>query len=232
MPYAAAVAWIRTHQPTGLAPSASGGETGPKGPIATGYAYSALDQSDAWTQAQLEISLAPSAANLTIWRVDGIALWLDPTPLADSAAGPRIHVTVSGGCPATEARAVGVSNTGADLSGALLPAAAPTSALTCAYGGEFRPGGTLPAHRLLTQGTARTLADLGRHVERAHLDDVQAACAADDGSSTIVAFHYAGRPDVDLFEHGGCASISNGKITVQNSSSFARFSQAIAAAAR
>jgi hypothetical protein len=72
-------------------------------------------------------------------------VWLDPTPVVDNAPGPRLRVTVDGGCPASDSGKVGVSNPGADLTTSLVPRARPGGALVCTFGPgtEVNPGGVM-----------------------------------------------------------------------------------------
>ena len=198
MPYAASLAWIRAHPPVGLRLSGGSGGSGPAGATPAGFSYGAPD-SDAWVQAQLQISLAPQGPHSTTWRVDGVALWLDPEPMRDDRAGQRLRVTVAKGCPASDAHAVGVSNTGDDLDQSLLPTEQPTAALTCSYSGPNGKSFALVAHHLLNQASARQLAAVARRVSLSNADDAVAHCPLDDGSVTVLAFSYATRPYVDLW---------------------------------
>lgn len=232
MPYAASLAWIRAHPPAGLRLSAGSSGRGPAGATSSGFSYGAPD-SDAWVQAQLQISLAPQGPNSTTWRFDGVALWLDPTPLRDDQPGPRLRVTVAKGCPASDANAVGVSNTGDDLDQSLLPTEAPTAALTCSYSGlNGRPFALVTRH-LLPQASARQLAAVGRRVSLSHVDDAVTHCPSGDGSVIVLAFSYATRPDVDLwYARSGCPIVGNGKVLVGTFTSLEAFALATVAADR
>lgn len=232
MPYAASLAWIRAHPPAGLRLSGSSSGSGPAGATSAGFSYGAPD-SDAWVQAQLEISLAPQGPNSTTWRVDGVALWLDPEPLRDDRAGQRLRVTVAKGCPASDAHAVGVSNTGDDLDQSLLPTEQPTAALTCSYSGPNGKPFALATRHLLPQASARHLAAVARQVSLSHADDGVTHCPLDDGSVTVLAFSYSTRPDVDLwYAPSGCPFVGNGKVLVQTFTGLEAFAQATVAADR
>src|SRR4051794_36822961 len=50
-------------------------------------------------------------------------------PLRDDAGGPRLHVTVAGGCPASPGDAVGVRNDGPPVTDALVPVQTPLRGL-------------------------------------------------------------------------------------------------------
>src|SRR6202453_3607751 len=83
--------------------------------------------------AQLGVGAASLGPSTTVICLESQVVWLDPRPWADNLAGPRVHVAVAAGCPATDAKLVGVSNPGADLKARLLPPDQPTAALVCSY---------------------------------------------------------------------------------------------------
>jgi hypothetical protein len=205
--------YIRSHRPAGLHVSGTshgGSTTG--GATNMGIAWSEPDQAYA-TQLQLDVSLS-SAGPTTLIRADGMGEWIDPRPIRDSAAGPRMRVTVSGGCPGSDREIVGVRNPGSGLDSALLPAGSPTSALICAYGGLNPPHefGVLPPV-LLSATQARQLAREARHIPLGHSDNTVTNCPAGSAAFDVIAFHYAGRPDVDLgVSPSGCSTVANGHI--------------------
>lgn len=135
-------------------------------------------------------------------------------PQRDTIVGPRLRVSIATGCPASNARDQGVTNTGDDLNQSLLPAGEPGAALTCSYSGLN--GATpfaLTLHDLLTQARARNLAALAGQVSLSPIDG-GFSCPNDGGEVTVVAFSYPNRQEVDLwYHHGGCQWLSNGKIT-------------------
>jgi hypothetical protein len=205
--------YIESHRPAGLHLSGTshGGSTN-GGVTSRGIAWSEPDRPYA-TQLQLDVSVA-SAGRSTLIRADGMGDWIDPRPLRDSAAGPRMRVTVSGGCPGSDKEIVGVRNPGKGLDTALLPPGSPTSALICPYGGLNPPhafGVLSPV--LLSATQARQLAREARHIPLGHTDNTEIMCPADFGLFDVIAFHYAGRPDVDLgLRPSGCETIANGHI--------------------
>lgn len=216
MSLAAVWHFMQSHRPKGLKlnGTSSGGST--SGPVTSkGITWSEPDRSYA-TQLQLEISIS-SAGRGTLIRADGMGYWIDPRPIRDSAPGPRLRVTVSGGCPGSDKNIVGVRNPGSGLDRALLPAGSPTSALICAYGGLNPPHefSVLPPV-LLSATQARKLAREARRIPLGHTDGAERFCPADVGLFDVIAFHYVGRPDVDLgLRPSGCQTIANGHIVAE-----------------
>jgi hypothetical protein len=142
-----------------------------------------------------------------------VAQWIDPTPERVTPRGPAFPVTIAGGCPTTDRGWGDVTNPGApDLDDQLLPAEAPTSALTCTYRGTNGQPSRWRSQRLTaTQASAaaariRAL-PLGSRGLGPH------SFPADDARTSILAFSYPGRADVDVWEHtSGCSSTDNGHI--------------------
>jgi hypothetical protein len=221
LPYGQATAWLRRHRPHGLPWDGSSGGTSP--PV-TGDSYSG-PAGRAWQSAELEILLAPAGHGMSVLRADGVVTWLDPVPVRDTVRGRRMHVTVTGGCPASDAGYVGVTSSGADLNRRLVPAAAPVAGLECRYNGMNgdsgyggnggRKGRTWQLRRatVLTAGQARRLASSMARMPLSHVDGGVTACPMDDGSAEVIALSYPGRPDVDLWDNlTGCGGIANGHI--------------------
>lgn len=209
------LSWLRAHPPAGLthAGSSSGG-----GPDFT-TAGDDYDEADTATviHRQLQIEIAARSDGGTDIRADGLAVWLDPRPLRDAAAGPRMRVTIAGGCPASDRGRVDVTNTrSADLGRALLPSGHPAAALVCTYGGgNDTPPLRLRQRRTLTATQAQRLARAVRAVPIDHPDGGVHSCPMDDGSATVLVFGYPGRPDVDLWwARTGCQALRNGVIVV------------------
>jgi hypothetical protein len=211
MPLAAVDRYLKAHAPVGL--TVSGSSSGASGGVSTeGIAWDEANRSYA-QGLQLDVALA-SDGNDTLVRADGMGEWIDPRPTRDAATGPRMRVTVAGGCPASDRGEVGVGNSRPGLSTRLLPAAAPLSALICVYGGLNPPHVFgLRAHVALKAPDARLLAAQARAVPLGHTDGDTTSCPADDGSFDLVVFHYASGPDVDLGDHAtGCGFLANGRI--------------------
>jgi hypothetical protein len=212
MSFADALAWVKGHPPNTLASGGSMSGTGPDG-LSGGYSYQVPD-SPGWTQAQLEVGVASAAGGVSDIRADGVAEWFDPVPFQDIAPGPRMRVTVAGGCPATDADDVGVRNTAPDLATMLLPAAAPTSGLMCEYAGLNGKRFGLIKSTAIDVNAAAQLASGVSSSSLSHLDNVEVNCPMDDASITVLVFAYAGRADVDVwYARTGCQSVSNGYIT-------------------
>jgi hypothetical protein len=204
------LAWMRAHPPAGLTPSGSVTVSGRGSRPLRGYSYGEAD-SDAWREAQLQVGVTPLGPDASGVRADAILMWLDPRPAGDVAQGDRLRVAVAGGCPRSDRGAAGVSNAGADLDRAMLPAADPTAALVCRYAGVAT--NRLVAERRLDAAGARRVASVAWQATLSHPVGGVVNCPADDGSAIVVAFAYPGRADVDLwFTPSGCAALSNGHV--------------------
>ena len=94
---AATLAWIRAHPPSRLTASGRASGSGPAGTSSAGFAWSTPD-SDAFSQAQLEIGVAADGADRSVVRADGIDIWISSTPASDPTSGSRVRVTLGGGC--------------------------------------------------------------------------------------------------------------------------------------
>ena len=216
--YRQATAWLRQQRPRGLPLDGSSGATSP---LVTGYSYTG-PASSGWQSAELEIQVAPAGHGTSVLRADGVVTWLDPVPLRDTARGRRMHVTVAGGCPASDAGYAGVTSRGTDLNRRLLPAAAPVAGLECRYNGidgssgyNGRGGRAWQLRRatVLTAARARRLASSMARLPLSHVDGGVTACPLDNGSAEVIALSYPGRPDVDLWlTLTGCGGIANGHI--------------------
>lgn len=208
-------AWIAAHTPAGLEANFSSPGIGGPAPadIVTGTGFTA-PSARAWTQATLQESVAVVDSHHSLWRVEGEAIWLDPTPVRVQPTGPTLRVTVSGACPRTDRDMVGVANQGRALDTALLPAGQPTAGRVCGYA-----GGNGKAFSLLTSASLESgpAADLARKVSAINVAHDSGnpvwSCGMDDGAAAVIAFSYSGRPDVDLWvKTNGCSTISNGWI--------------------
>jgi hypothetical protein len=215
MPYAEARAWIEAHPPLPLRWTVHGSGTGAHGPVSI-WASDAR----AGRQARAAASLVGDGATSTL-RVDGTAVWLDPTPLPDDATadggGRRVRLTVAGGCPASDRGVVGVTGDAGDLDTQLLPGASPTAALLCRYAGvngaRGKPATTLLDRRDLDASAADRLANALRRLPLAHPVGAVRSCPEDDGSAVLLAFRYPGRADVGLrVTTSGCPTVANGRI--------------------
>ena len=223
VPFSEVSAWLPRHPPKGLRPDGSMNGGAPSvGSVSAGYGY--VDQpTPQWESAELEIGAAPLAGTGTTssLRVDAVVVWNDTRPLPDNAPGPRARVTVAGGCPASDAGLVGVTNPGAHLTTSLLPSGQPTAALVCSYTGLDGPSGTLPAakrfrlshHALLGPAAARRLAASLAALPLSHPGGTM-FCPLSTGAAEIISFSYPRRADVDIWEAlTGCPSVANGYIT-------------------
>lgn len=203
------VAWIKAHPPRGLSPSGSSA-------LQTGaYTVSGLGFQAADSDAQLQIGVAADGTSSVV-RADALVVWYDSSPRPDSAPGPRLRVTVDGGCPAEDRQVVGVTNPAEpSLDGRLLPAGVPTAALICAYTGmNGKPTFHLHDHRRLEAVAAAQVAAMVAALPLRHAVGTVTSCPLDDGGATVIAFSYAGRPDADLWvTRTGCAVVNNGHIS-------------------
>ena len=214
LPYEQAAAWIEAHPPHGLAWPGHGGTSG--GGSAPTRDWSAwAPASTAWESAQAEANLVGTGPATSLLRVDGVVVWLDPTPLPDRAdGGGRVRLAVAGSCPASEQGITGVTAAGPGLDAALLPGPAPTGGLVCRYAGL---NATVPLHLTATQrldaARAAALATRVLALPLGHADGEVRSCPGDDGAAVLVALAYPARDDVDLWiTTAGCTSVANGRI--------------------
>jgi hypothetical protein len=213
--FADALAWVRAHPPAGLNQFSS--YTAGRAPeLSSGYGYDEPD-SNAWMNARLEVAVAPLTAHASAIRADGLVIWLTPTPVPDTATGPRMRLTVPSGCPASDADMVGVESPRTDLADRMVPAADPTGGLVCRYNGlngtRFALGGSTRLDRVAATRVAQALARL----RLSHMaGTLIRPCPMDDGSVIVLALSYAGQPDVAVwFRSRGCQWVSNGAITAE-----------------
>ena len=212
MPLDQAVTWITAHHPHGLSGDGSSSGWSPSEGATTGYSY-AGPPSPAWQSSDLEIEVAAAGQGTSVMRADAVVVWLDPVPVRDSATGPRLRVTVAGGCPKTDACVVGVRNQGRDLASRLLPVAKPNAGLECRYYGLNGRPWQLHSRSALGVSAARHLAAAMARLPLSHTIGGVFSCPMDDGSAEIIALSYPGRPDVDLWvKLNGCARVTNGFI--------------------
>jgi hypothetical protein len=221
------IAWLRAHQPRGM--DYLGESSGGQSYKGVGWAPNDDARIDPGVDGpELQIDVAAEDGEHSAWRVDAIDEWLDPVPFRDDAAGPRMRMTVAGGCPSSDKEQVGVRNDGTDLDTRLLPIGVPTAALICDYDGQTAK----LAHSVKLGGAdAARLADAANASQLSHLDDAHTHCPADFGSVAVLAFSYPGRPDVDLdYAYTGCPSVANGHILAQPSDDLYRLADPRAAA--
>jgi hypothetical protein len=222
LPEAQAASWLRAHPPPGLPLTLTGSGTDTGGIPASEFGY-AGPPSPAWASAELEVEVVAAPGGTTVLRADGEVIWLDPVPVRDTSAGPRIRVTVAGGCPGSDARFAGVPrhrineagvvNHGADLRRRLLPAAAPTGGLECRYNGLNGPAFRLHSVTRLDAAQARRLAAVMTARPLSHADGGVSSCGLDDETTEVIALSYPHRADVDLWDKvNGCPFVSNGYI--------------------
>lgn len=205
--------WIRRHPPGG---GLSFAGVGSSGSISSTPSERFIEYSDrdtaAFLQPTLEYSVVAAHRGFTLWRVDEAALWLDPHPRIRRPGPLPLRVTRSTGCPASDRGSSDVRNPGSGLYRHLVPAAPPTRVLVCTYNGVngADPFG-LTSARHAGPRRARALSHAARRISLAHLDGVVRHCPLDTDAVTVVDFHYARRPDVDLwYSRAGCTYLANG----------------------
>jgi len=224
LPYEQARAWIEAHPPEPLSWTSHGGSSGGGHAPTTDWATE-QGASASWQEAQAEVSLVGAGGTTSRMRVDGVAVWLDPTPYPDDATVPggrRVRLTLAAGCPASDRTVVGVTGDGPGqdapgLDTQLLPGPQPTAGLVCRYSGlngaKGKPPMALLASRTLDAAAARRLAADVLALPLAHPVGEVRSCPADDGSAVLVALAYPGRADADLrITTTGCRSVANGRI--------------------
>jgi hypothetical protein len=210
MSYSATLAWIAAHPPRDLIQSGTAGTDGPAGSTA-GYGYSDRPTTS-WASADLDVGVAPDGDGSVI-RADAVVVWLDPKPIRDTTTGQRLHVTVTGGCPASDRGVVGVRNDDQRLHDRLLPEGQPSGALVCRYDGANGKPFALRKTTRLDAGSATTVADAVRRLPLSHADGGVHGCPSDDGAAAIVVLAFPGSGDVDVrVKMNGCSVVSNGYI--------------------
>jgi hypothetical protein len=204
------LAYVKAHPPSGVtAAGSSGGETYPT----AGLAWDGTDADDPNSGGQLSVVMVAADAASTYFRVDAGHYWLDPQPVRDTTAGPRLRIEGGGPCPASDARAVGVRSSGDDLSRELAPDSTATGGLVCSYGGLNGMRFALAHSQTLTAAEAAGLGRLAHQVDLSHLDGSVRSCPMDDGTAAVVVLDYPGRAAVDIWLHErGCAFIANGQV--------------------
>ncbi|MCL2463863.1 MAG: hypothetical protein FWF28_02175 [Micrococcales bacterium] len=210
--------WFGAHRPGGLAQTGTsrGSSDWGKKDIVLGYGYAA-PSSAAWTGAEIDIGMTAIDGTHTVVRADGVALWLDPTPVSDDQPGSRMYVTVAGGCPGSDQGYVGVTNPPPELNTTLVPPQQPTGGLVCRYFGMNDHPFALESHAVLGATEAEALAEKIGNLPLSHTDGDLVSCPFDDASTTVVAFAFPGRADVDLWvKANGCQTVANGFILAAN----------------
>ncbi len=198
LPFDVAVAWVGAHPPAGLTASGSG-EGGNETVHYRGYAYRA-PATAAWQSSELDVSIAPDQDSGSIVRADGLVVWLDPRPVPDALAGPRLRVTLSDACPAGDATMVGVTNpTATGLDAQLVPPGDPTAGLVCEYVGMNGDEFHLRRAVTLSADSAIRVATAVRALPLSHVIGDYRFCPFDKGAASVVVLVYPGRPDVDLW---------------------------------
>jgi hypothetical protein len=212
-----AYAWFRANPQHGLTPSGTSSGSDPRGAVTYGFQYDPIaDTHSPWGTASLQIGLVTQGSTTGV-RVDGVAQWIDPTPTRDASHGPKIRVTIAGGCPASD-RGLAIGNPDApDLDHQLLPAATPIAALKCTYDGLNGHPFRLASSQHLNATQAAAAAAVIRAVPLGSRGLEARNCPADDARANIVVFAYPGRADVDIWEHtAGCPSTDNGHIVADD----------------
>lgn len=145
------------------------------------------------------------------------------------AAGPKIVVTVRGGCPATLGRATDVRNDGDGLSDHLLSGGMkPVRGLVC----EYRSMQTPPFPTRLASSVRLEAADarrLATVIQNVSLRPARGAFSCPEqefGTVAVLAFDY-GDHTVDLwYQWSGCQTLDNGHVLAfqgANPSFYSRF---------
>lgn len=210
-----AYAWFKQHPQHGFTASGTTVASDRSGDSMYGFEY---DPSPLphwpWGQANLEIGLAPQGQASTAIRVDGVAQWIDPSPIRDTSHGPDIRVTIAGGCPPTIRGRTDITNPNAsDLDHQLLPTMAPVEALRCTYNGMNGHAFALASRQRLNASQALAAAAQIMALPLGNRGTAVIHCPMDDDRATILVFGYSGRADVDIWQHtSGCASTDNGHI--------------------
>jgi len=210
--------WFGANPPDGLQPSGTMHASAQAGQqqVVWGYGYGA-PASLAWTGAGVNIGMTAISANVTAVRVDGLALWLDQTPLRDDQVGLRMNVRVATGCPESSQNYVGVTNPPPALTDTLLPSQSPTNGLVCRYQGVGDQAFTIESQAVLNAASAAALAEEFQQLPLSHTNGNVINCPNDDGAVTVVVFAFSDRADFSLWVRTkGCGTVANGSILTAN----------------
>ncbi len=213
LPLADAQTYIQAHPPalpyTNSGPAQTLDRTGIS---SVGYSYGEPD-SAAWSDASLEITVAPAGAHSSVWRIDGYAFVVDPSPLRVQAVMPGFRLTGGGGCPAVDNHGT-VQNPGLDLGRELLPGGAPRAGLLCHYDAH----GVLSEQSRLAAPAALTFASEVRGSVLSHPDGSEQGCglAAAD-LRTVIAFSFPEQPVIAIsaYDDGCQLTVDNGVISAK-----------------
>jgi hypothetical protein len=222
------LAYVKMHPPAGV--TDSGSSRGGSAPT-VGLAWDGKDADDPSTSGQLSVVMAPAGSASTYFRVDAGHYWLDPRPTRDTTSGLRLRIESGGSCPASDTRAVGVRNSGDDLSRELTPDSTANDGRICFYDGMNGAAPFALSHsRTLTAAEAGRLGRLAHEVDLSHSDGSFMHCPMDDRSAAVLILAYPNRPAVDIWLHErGCASVSNGQVGASGSNSMAALVDAVQA---
>jgi len=205
--------WFADNPPTGL--TWSGATTGGTDWDTQRDVSWAAPGSPSWTWAGVGVRALATGTATTVIRVDGVATWLNPVPRVDDAAGPRLHVTVASGCPASDKDIVGVTNPGPPLTDALLPPGTPVGGLRCAYEGVNGHPYQLKTTTVLSAVDAAAIATAAAQLPLSHVDGGIYNCPMIDGSAAVIVLVYPDGRNVNLWLNQPCsAAVANGYITV------------------
>jgi len=210
-PPAMAWTWIKNNPPQGLQPMADG-YTHTQFAVYARQIWIAPD-TDAFSSARLTIVAAGADPGPATIEVEAEVLWVTSATERDATSGPKVRVSLAGGCPASVHGMTDVSNPGTDLANRLLPPGIPTSGLICRYAGGGTP---LLVAAPLRAAPAQTLAAAVSAIRTGVTATYQAGCPVDDiGNVVVIVLAYRDHPDVDLwYQPGGCAWLANGFVRV------------------
>ena len=209
------IAWFQAHRPLDLAVGTSGERsTDSCGQVGGSLTWTAAE-TDAYTEAQVTVDAALTGPDLTLITASGEATWLTTAPARDSDRGPRVHLTLAGGCPAGLEFA-DVTNPPGRLSDHMVPPGRPVAGLVCHYATGGRPtqpasrSGSLPAQQRLAAAAAGRLAQAVAGIRLGSPGPSWSNCPMDQGQVDIIVLSYPGE-DVDLwYKAAGCEFLDNG----------------------
>jgi hypothetical protein len=204
--------WVMTHPAQGLREDGWGSGSS-HGEVTSRFVVFAAPDTTSWVEAQLQVEVVRGRSGTSLWRVDGMAVWLDPRPIIDRFSGRRARVTTESGCPGSDRHFHDVRNFGTRLATAMLPGGTPSAVLLCRYHGLNVARFTLVQHKRFGRHVAARLANRVRALPLSHVDGSVQSCALDDGSVIVLAFAFPHRSGVALwYAYTGCPTLDNGKI--------------------
>jgi hypothetical protein len=222
-----AVRWVEAHPPRGMT-LVGGSCCGSEG--TQGYSYRDKD-GDGFYYANIGILIAGGRQTPSYIRLDATLVWLSKTLVRDVTKGPRLRVTMLGGCPHALGENVDVDNPKDGLDRRLLPKDDPTGAMICSYEGNTFVLRSLHLARSKTLSLREAVGLAGTVNEiRLNYPGKWGFYSCHTGTEIenkyILVFSYARHADADLwYDTTSCGTLQNGYLAAQQYNDIGFFPQ-------